>query len=310
MSACSLCPRTAPDGQHLCQLHGSELRGWLAELPRQARLLEAFVGAGGRPAEGRLGGTGRAHAPLPVDLRVLVLLGPGHPVPPGPVTPDEDTTVPIRVLLGSWAGHIAYHYPAATRDPYGTARTQPCDQAWPTYGETIPSWCAWLRAYLPFALTLPVVAEYHRQIGDLIRRLRTLTYTTPQQHPRAAPCPVCDLCALVRTDGRWHIHCLDCGHQMTPDQYDRHAADVLQIRTATHERTTLMTERVPVRVLLLFGDQAEIVADVPSDERAEPARYPAADIATATGIPVEQLAGKRLTAQVDADDQLSDWRVA
>ncbi|MFF6985622.1 hypothetical protein [Streptomyces sp. NPDC010273] len=71
-----------------------------------------------------------------------------------------------------------------------------------------------------------------------------------------------------------------------------------------------MTERVPVRVLLLFGDQAEIVADVPTDERAEPARYPAADIAAATGVPVDQLAGQRLTAEVGTDDQLSDWRVA
>lgn len=236
MTACPICTRTAPDGQHLCLVHSGELRGWLTELPHQALLLEAFVGAGGRPAEGRLGGTGRAHAPLPVDLRVLVLLGPGHLDPPGHVAPDEDTTVPIRVLLGAWAGHIAYHYPAATRDPHGTARTQPCEQASPRHGETITGWCTWLTAYLPFTLTLPAAADYHRQIGDLVRRLRNLTHTTPQQHPRAAPCPACDLCTLVRTDGRWHIHCLDCGHQLTPDQYDQHAARYLtEHRTKTDE---------------------------------------------------------------------------
>ncbi|MFJ9895259.1 hypothetical protein ACIQPR_18280 [Streptomyces sp. NPDC091280] len=247
MSSCPLCPRTAPDGQHLCLVHSGELRGWLAEIPQQARLLEEFVAAAGRPAEGRLGGTGRAHAPLPVDLRVLVLLGPGHPVPGGPVDDDEDTTVPIRVLLGSWAGHIAYGYPSAGRDAYGTARTQPCDQAWPTYGETVPGWCRWLLAYLPFTLTLPVAGEYHRQVGDLVRRLRNLTHTTPQQHPRAAPCPACDLCTLVRTDGRWDIHCLNCGHKLTPDQYDEHAARYLALRQAEQPPTTKESDLSPVR---------------------------------------------------------------
>lgn len=39
----------------------------------------------------------------------------------------------------------------------------------------------------------------------------------------------------------------------------------------------MTTERLAVRVLLLFGDQAEFVADVPSEERADPERYPAAE---------------------------------
>ncbi|MBK3630523.1 hypothetical protein JHN59_38155 [Streptomyces sp. MBT49] len=71
-----------------------------------------------------------------------------------------------------------------------------------------------------------------------------------------------------------------------------------------------MSETVNVRVLLLFGDQAEVVADVPVDERAEPQRYPAADIAQAAGIPLEQLAGARLTAEVGDDDHLTGWRRA
>ncbi|MFI1030755.1 hypothetical protein [Streptomyces sp. NPDC020951] len=71
-----------------------------------------------------------------------------------------------------------------------------------------------------------------------------------------------------------------------------------------------MSETVNVRVLLLFGDQAEIVADVPAEERAEPQRYPAADIAEAAGIPVDQLAGARLTAEVGDDDRLTGWRRA
>jgi len=69
-------------------------------------------------------------------------------------------------------------------------------------------------------------------------------------------------------------------------------------------------ERVNVRVLLLFGDQAEIVADVAPEERAEPARYPALEIAEAVGVPVGELAGLRLTAAVGSDDRLSDWRRA
>ncbi|WP_330349597.1 hypothetical protein [Streptomyces sp. NBC_00582] len=71
-----------------------------------------------------------------------------------------------------------------------------------------------------------------------------------------------------------------------------------------------MSERVHVKVLLLFGDQAEIVADVPAEERAEPQRYPAADVAAAAGIPLDELAGARLTAEVGDDDRLSGWRRA
>ncbi|MDN3021555.1 hypothetical protein [Streptomyces sp. S.PB5] len=248
MSTCTICPRTAPDHEHLCRLHSGELRGWLTEIPAQARLLQAeFIEPGGRPSQGRFGGTGRADAPVPVDLRVLNLLGAGR-YDPAPGT-DDDGTAPITAILGAWAGHIAYHYPAAARDPYGTARTQPCEQAWPTRGETITGWCTWLTAYLPFALTLPLVAELHRALGDLVRRLRNFTHTEPRQHPRAAPCPVCDLCTLVRTDGRWHIHCLDCGHQMTPDDYDQHATRYLAGRQADASDprgdVSMITDRIP-----------------------------------------------------------------
>lgn len=226
MSACANCPRTAPDGQHLCTVHSSELRGWLTEIPAQARLLQQeFLAPSGRTAQGRFGGTGRADAPVPVDLRVLNLLGTGR-YDPAPGT-DDDGQAPIAATLGALAGHIAYNYPAVYRDRHGTARTEPCDQAWPVRGETITAWCAWLTAYLPYALTLPLAAELHRALGTLVRRLRDLTHTQPRQHSRAAPCPACDLCTLVRTDGRWHIHCLDCGHQISPEQYDQHAARYL-----------------------------------------------------------------------------------
>lgn len=72
----------------------------------------------------------------------------------------------------------------------------------------------------------------------------------------------------------------------------------------------MTTERVTVRVLLLFGDQAEIVADVPPEERAEPERYPAAEIAEAVGVPMGELAGRRLTAEAGPDDRLTGWQLA
>lgn len=245
MTACGICPRAAPDGQRLCQLHAGELRGWLAELPRQALLLEAFVAAGGRPAEGRLGGTGRAHAPLPVDLRVVVLLGPGHYDPPGDADADADTTVPIRALLGGWAGHIAYQYPAAARDTYGTARTQPCEQASPRKGETIPGWCTWLDAYLPYALTLPLAADLHRGLDDLLRRIRSLTHAVPRDHPQGAPCPQCQAFALVVTDGRWGVHCRACGHLLEPQAYDEHAAAFLHAHQAAHDAPATSLDKDP-----------------------------------------------------------------
>lgn len=225
MSNCPLCHRTAVDGEYLCQLHAGELHDRLAELPAQARLLEQFVIPAGAPAQGRLGGTGRATAPVPVDLRVLVLLGPGHY---DPATPDDDGQAPILATLGAWAGHIAYTYPATYRDPYGTVRTEPCDEAWPAHGNTITSWCAWLTAYLPYALTLPSAPELHRAVDNLVHRIRDITHTVPHRHPMAAPCPSCDAFALVRTDGQWRITCTACGHRLDPQTYDEHAAAVLE----------------------------------------------------------------------------------
>ncbi|MGW7085035.1 hypothetical protein ACWGH2_16305 [Streptomyces sp. NPDC054871] len=69
-----------------------------------------------------------------------------------------------------------------------------------------------------------------------------------------------------------------------------------------------MSERVNVKVLLLFGGQAEVVADAP--DAAEPVRYSAAEIAVAVGLEPGELPGTRLTAEVGPDDRLSGWRLA
>jgi hypothetical protein len=71
-----------------------------------------------------------------------------------------------------------------------------------------------------------------------------------------------------------------------------------------------MSESVTVKVLLLFGDQAEVVADVPVEELGEPERYPADEIAAAIGVSVESLPGRRLVADVGGDSRLSGWRLA
>ncbi|MCI3277506.1 hypothetical protein [Streptomyces cylindrosporus] len=72
----------------------------------------------------------------------------------------------------------------------------------------------------------------------------------------------------------------------------------------------MISERARVSVLLLVGDQAEVVADVPPAERAEPERYAADEIAAAVGVPVESLPGSRLTADVGEDGRLSGWQLA
>ncbi|MFF8412853.1 hypothetical protein [Streptomyces omiyaensis] len=69
-----------------------------------------------------------------------------------------------------------------------------------------------------------------------------------------------------------------------------------------------MSERVNVKVLLLIGREAEIVAD--ADDATTPERYPAVEIAAAVNVPEAQLPGTRLTARVGAGHRLFDWRLA
>ncbi|MGW1035030.1 hypothetical protein ACWD4Z_22940 [Streptomyces antibioticus] len=238
MTTCTIghCPRTAVDGSYACPVHADELRAWLDELPAQVRLLEdEFLTPAAAAARGRIGGTGRAHSPVPVDLRALTLIGPGRYDPTGP---DDDGTAPIAAVLAAWAGHITYTYPSVTRDRHGTTHIRPCEQAWPAAGRTVTAWCAWLTAYLPYALTLPAADDLHHDIDGLVHRLRGLTHTEPRTHARAAPCPSCDAFALASTDGHWHIRCTACGHALTPHEYDQHLAAVLAARQEVDRNVT------------------------------------------------------------------------
>jgi Zn ribbon nucleic-acid-binding protein len=224
MSMCTVCRRTAPDGQHICPAHAADLRAWLAELPGLVDDLAEFIAPAGRPHQGRLGGTGRAHSPAPVDLRVLALLGPGHAQPPSD-DPDAGGTIPIRALLDAWCGRLAYDHPAVWRDRHGTAHTAPCEAYRAVGGRTITGWCAFLTAYLPYATTRPWIGELHHQLGDLVAHIRDLTHITPRRHPREAPCPRCEAFRLTTTDGQPDVQCNACGHRMSTEDYTQHAAD-------------------------------------------------------------------------------------
>ncbi|MDX3024053.1 hypothetical protein [Streptomyces acidiscabies] len=299
-TTCTICPRTAPEDTYACPACLDDIRGWLTELPRQAKLLAEFLVPGTGAARGRIGGTGRATAPLPVDLRVLVLLAPGHPVPVGAPEDNHDSTVPIRAFLTGWADHFASTYPAVLHHPddHHAPRPKPSDH-------TLTGWCHWLTACLPYVASHPpttdvhMITDLHHQLRALVHRIRDLTHTVPHTHPLTAPCPHCQAFGLVTTDGHHLIRCTLCDHTLTPDTYDTHVAALLD----DHHR------RTPVTVLRLVGDDAEIVTDPPPGHPAATRRHPAIDIAADLGIPTTELPGLHLTAAVH-DDQLTAWRTA
>lgn len=66
------------------------------------------------------------------------------------------------------------------------------------------------------------------------------------------------------------------------------------------------SKRVEVRVMLLFGDQAELIT--PGHGAGDPLRMPAADIARDAGLPVGELPGRRFTA-IRAGDGYRDFRL-
>ncbi|MFC9085333.1 hypothetical protein [Nocardiopsis dassonvillei] len=59
--------------------------------------------------------------------------------------------------------------------------------------------------------------------------------------------------------------------------------------------------QMPARVLLLFGDQAELTT--PERTHADPVRVPVDRLVADTGIPREELPGARLVAHLGADGE-------
>ncbi|MFD3483798.1 HTH domain-containing protein [Streptomyces sp. NPDC058665] len=244
MSSCAVCPRVAPDEAYACATCVRQLRHWLSDLPHQMSHLRAALAPEGRPQQGRVGGS--ATAPLPVNLSVLNLLGPGWPLPPADPYGDATGPVPIGPLLAGWAGYIAYAHPAVYRDGHGTQRIVPCSGAHSRHGTSVAGWCHWLTAYLPYAATRPWIRDLHRQIADLMSRVYDLTHAEPQRHPQAAPCPACAAFALVAVDGQWGVDCGACGHHLEPEQYTAHAQTLIAAHPAPGD-TQMTTDKTTAR---------------------------------------------------------------
>lgn len=232
---CTICTRAllADSDRYACEGCEYAMRATLQQLLAELPALRAELAPGSAPGGRRP--VGRAHSPMPVNTRVLDLLGPGTvvyvPDPHGEQTAD----IPLTPLIISWCQHLARDYPAVSRRG-GTEYRQPCTAAVVRRHADLPTWITWLARYLPYAATRPWAGELHDGLDDALRRVRAITGTRPQTRPRFAPCPRCGAFALGRTDGQWDIVCAACQHRMDPDAYAEHAAEVLPALTATAVR--------------------------------------------------------------------------
>jgi hypothetical protein len=227
MRTCRICGHqlAADSERHACRACEHTVRYYLSALVSELPGLVACLVPGGSTLTGSRFG-GRADAPVPLDLRVLNLLGPG----PGPAEVGEDLTdVPLVGLLRTWADRLAVAFPSR-HSRHGTEYVEPtggCSAARNRAGGDVTAWCAWLTAYLPYAMDLPLVADLHQDLGQALRNVRAITGTQPRTHVRLAPCPACGACAMTRTDGQWEIVCEACEERLDPDEYAEHAAVVL-----------------------------------------------------------------------------------
>lgn len=225
---CTICHRALPDtwaDAYACPACEHAMRVWLADIARELPLLTAALVPGqSGPSTGR--SSGRAHAPMPVDVRALDLLGPGTAVPVPDPFGDQSAGIPLGPLLVGWARYIAKEFPVRYVQD-GTEYVVPCDGPAARSGTGLDAWCRWLTAYLPHAVRQTWIGDLYDQLDDAVRRIRTVTGTRPRTHQRLAPCPACTAFGLCRTDGEWDIKCGVCGHRMDPDAYVVHAQAVL-----------------------------------------------------------------------------------
>ncbi|MGW1182985.1 hypothetical protein ACWD7Y_05205 [Streptomyces drozdowiczii] len=225
-TTCEICHHTTATGRYLCDACEYRARAWLAGLPEQVELLQHCLAPATGPAQ--RGGTGRAHSPLPVDLRVLDLLGPGHVVPLEDPHGDQSAGVPVTALLAGWAHYIACDVlPAIYIDEHGVLRRAGTASACPRSGEGVTAWSTWLARYLPHAVTRPYAVEMYEQLHDVVDRIERITHSRPRRRRRQAPCPDCTAFALVEQETELHISCDACGCRLTPDEYAAHRAEVM-----------------------------------------------------------------------------------
>ncbi|MCM2390175.1 hypothetical protein [Streptomyces albipurpureus] len=239
MADCTICHhQPAGDGLHACTRCLAVTRELLGELFQLLPHLHAALVPEGRPAQGRIGA--RATAPAPLNIGVLNLIGPGHATPP---EDERDATghIPIYPFLAGWVAYITDDYPAILRDQDGQILrdhrgqiiVRTCHTPLPRHGTTLTDWRHWLTAYLGYAATRPWITDLHQQLDALVRHIRILTRTTPENTPMDAPCPACATYALTATDGQPGISCEVCGHQMTTAAYTTHAHTTRQEQNAS-----------------------------------------------------------------------------
>ncbi|MGW1127483.1 hypothetical protein [Streptomyces sp. NPDC002526] len=225
-TTCDICHHTTATGRYLCEGCEYRARAWLAGLPTQTALLQHLLAPVVGPAQ--RGGNGRAHSPLPVDLRALDLLGAGAVVPLDDPHGDQSDGIPVGALLVGWAHHIAQDIlPDVYGDEQGVLRRAGAASACPRTGASIAGWATWLVRYLPYAVTRPYAAELYEQLHDVVDRIERITHTRPGRRRLQAPCPDCSAFALVETETELHIICDACGHRLTPDEYTAHRDKVM-----------------------------------------------------------------------------------
>lgn len=221
---CTSCFGRLPDdsprtGCEACQYR---LHTWLREIPRHLPLLEDMLRPDTGPAQ--RGGTGRAHAPLPIRLDVLDLIGPGQPVLLADPHGDQTGGVPMTPLLYGWARYLASDFPAVRTDAHGTVHIERCDGARIRGRADVPGLCRWLDAYLPYAATRPWWDDLYEQVEQLLARVRRITHVRPVTRAKDAPCPKCSGWSLVEREDEFHISCTLCPARLTPDEYATHRA--------------------------------------------------------------------------------------
>ncbi|MCX4661485.1 hypothetical protein [Streptomyces uncialis] len=218
-TTCDICARAQrPDdwARAACRPCTDRLRAMLRELPGHLPLLEASLVPGARPAEGRHGGTGRAHPPLPARGDVLTLLGPAAPGTVRDPHGDQTGPTPIHALLTTWT------------------RTLATDRGLPVLAApgTIPVLATRLSAHMEWIAHQPWAADLHTELDELLRQVRRITHTRPARRPCRAPCR-CGAWALTAQDWAEYIECGICGRLYTRTEYQLWAATAMSTLART-----------------------------------------------------------------------------
>ncbi|MEU2180082.1 hypothetical protein [Streptomyces thermolilacinus] len=216
MSDCTICTRPmAAELAHrtACPRCGSRLAAWLEEIPRQLAALADCLEPDGR-GDGTGRSAGRAHAPLPVRLDVLTLIGPAAPHPVRDTSGDQAGPVPVAGVLHAWADRLA--------EDLGTylPRMRTTSAA---------AYAAYLARHMAVIVTREWVAPLYEEVQETVRRLRAVTRTEPQRRPLEAPCPRCSAVGLVEVDWEVYRECTVCGLLLTADEYKEHAARLYRL---------------------------------------------------------------------------------